>query len=370
MLVVRGTKKLRDRVTGIPAGEPARSTTALGDWFANVLPWEPEVALVVNARTLLPVLVELAPASTLLERIPAEIAHILRLHGADEVFVAAEHAAMTELRIAPTDDRSVVGVMTDFARLAGHVAASTPGGLEGLALRLAATPVSPLCPGPTSPDRALAEVLTSGARARPPRPRVVATSPATAAGEVYQLKVTLQGTKPPVWRRILVDGASTLDHLHEVVQAAFGWCDDHLHEFEADGSVYGMPNPMWADLGRTVIEEHAVRLDAIAVAGSTLSYTYDLGDRWEHRMVVEKVTPAQLGITVPACLGGRRACPPEDCGGPWGYAYLLEVLADPDHPEHDERRAWLGGPFDPDAFDRADVDRRLRTLRGTSHGGG
>ncbi|HMQ28672.1 MAG TPA: hypothetical protein PKA98_21980, partial [Acidimicrobiales bacterium] len=110
MLVFRGTKKLRDRVKGPVAAADEASTTALGDWFATALFWKPQVALLVNSATFLPVFVELAPAATLLDRVPAAIEAALRNQGVDEAFVAAERAAMGEVRIAPTNDRSVVGV--------------------------------------------------------------------------------------------------------------------------------------------------------------------------------------------------------------------------------------------------------------------
>ncbi len=98
----------------------------------------------------------------------------------------------------------------------------------------------------------------------------------------------------------------------------------------------------------------------IADAGSKLDYTYDFGDNWRHKIVVEKVLPSDSTTAVPACIDGRGACPPEDCGGTWGYRDLLEILADPRHPEHDERREWIGRPFDPEVFNRSEFDDNLR----------
>ena len=365
MLVVRGTKKLRDRVKGVPAADGDVSSTALGDWFATALFWRPQVALLVNTRTFLPVLTELAPAATLLDRIPQVIEHALRLHGVDDAFVGAERDAMAEVRIAPTNDRRVLGVMNEFTFLGEHFQADYPGDLASLSLRLADTPVGPLRSGSGFPILALAEVAGTDPAAVPSR-RKRALSPTMAApakGHVYQLMVTLQDTEPPVWRRVLVDGASTLDQLHEVIQAAFGWWNYHLHDFEVDGTEYGVPDPDWADWRGEVIDERTVRLDEVAEAGSRLEYRYDFGDNWQHEIVVEKVQPAEAGTTVPACVDGQRAGPPEDCGGTWGYRELLEILADPSHPEHRERRAWLGQPFDPDAFDPGEFETNLRELR-------
>ena len=373
MLVVWGTKKLRDRVKGPVAGEGDESSTALGDWFATALFWKPQVALLVNSATFLPVFVDLAPAATLLDRIPAAIEAALRRQGVDEAFVAAERAAMGEVRIAPTNDRSVVGVMNEFAFMGERFHQGGFTNLEDLGLRLAGTPVGPLHKRHGFPDRELAALVGAGgplAEVIPLRPGLEeqtppAPSPAPAGGDVYQLKVTLQGTKPPVWRRVLVDGASTLDQVHEVVQAAFGWWNYHLHEFEVGDARYGVPDPDYNpeyDWGPPTLDERQVRLESVAGEGSKLDYTYDFGDDWRHRIVVEKVLAADAGapVTVPACIDGRRACPPEDCGGAWGYEELLAILADPSHPEHGARREWLGRPFDPAAFDPADFDENLR----------
>jgi hypothetical protein len=105
-----------------------------------------------------------------------------------------------------------------------------------------------------------------------------------------------------------------------------------------------------------------VRLDAVLAKGSRFRYTYDFGDWWEHVVSVEDVVPAVADERYPLCAAGERACPPEDVGGPRGYAELLAVLADPDHPEHLRMREWLGGPFDPEAFDPALATTLLRRL--------
>jgi Plasmid pRiA4b ORF-3-like protein len=161
---------------------------------------------------------------------------------------------------------------------------------------------------------------------------------------------------------VLVDTGGTLDHLHEVIQAAFGWWNSHLHEFEVGRIRYGIPDPD-EDWGEPPRDERRTRLDAIASVGSSFRYTYDFGDGWEHRVVVEKVLPADIASALPACIDGRRACPPEDCGGTSGYRELLEVLADPSHPEHDERREWLGREFDPEVFDAREFEDNLHNGR-------
>lgn len=176
---------------------------------------------------------------------------------------------------------------------------------------------------------------------------------------VHQLKMTLRGIKPPVWRRVLVSSDATLAEVHAVIQSAFGWWDYHLHEFEIDGVRYGMDEgDGWGDPPR---DEEATRLGQVAPVTARFSYTYDFGDYWEHTIEVEKVLPVDADETYPACTGGRRACPPEDCGGPWGYADLLAALADPNHPDHDEKLEWVGGPFDPAQFDPAEFEQNLKS---------
>lgn len=369
MLVVRGTKKLRDRVKGAPAGDDDVSTTALGDWFATALFWRPQVALLVNTRTFIPVFVELAPAAKLLDRVPAAIEGALRAHGVDESFIAAEVEAMADVRIAPTNDRSVLGVMNEFAFLGEHHQSFEPIDLMQLSLRLAGTPLGPLHKSTGFPDLELAEVvggtspLAEVIPIRPGQPIVAPVSPAAKPeGTIFQLKVTLHDTKPPIWRRVLVEGASTLDQIHEVIQAAFGWWNYHLHDFKIDGNEYGVPDPD-DDWGPPVNDESKVRLDSVVNEGSKFDYTYDFGDWWRHKVVVEKVLPADSVTTVPACIDGRRACPPDDCGGTWGYGELLKILDDPSHPEHDERMEWIGRPFDPEAFDAGEFEENLRNQK-------
>ena len=167
MLVVRGTKKLRDRVKVPLAAEGDESTTALGDWFATALFWKPQVALLVNARTLIPLFVPLAPAASLLERVPEAIESILRQHGVDGTFVAGEAAAMDTVRLAPTNDRSTVGVMNEFAFHAEHHWRGGVRDLDALSLRMAHLPLGPLRKGSGFPDRELAhrDRIDAGSRA-------------------------------------------------------------------------------------------------------------------------------------------------------------------------------------------------------------
>jgi Plasmid pRiA4b ORF-3-like protein len=179
---------------------------------------------------------------------------------------------------------------------------------------------------------------------------------------VYRLKVGLRGAKPPIWRRLEVPADISLARLHTVIQIAFGWHDSHLHVFETPYGNFGTADP---DLGHRA--EEPVTLEQVAPAvNNKLRYTYDFGDDWEHDILVEKTLDRDETATYPRCTGGRRAAPPEDCGGTWGYADLVEVLNDPADPEHHDRLEWLGldhaADFDPDRFDAETVTQALSRL--------
>lgn len=176
------------------------------------------------------------------------------------------------------------------------------------------------------------------------------------AARVFQLKTTIAGTRPPVWRRVLVPESASLLDLHGILQGAFGWYDCHLHEFEIDGVRYGTNDgDGW---GPPPKNERRARLGSVAGQGTVIRYVYDFGDDWVHKVVVEKVLPAIPEQTYPACIGGQMACPPEDCGGVWGYEEFLAAISDPAHPEHEEMLEWVGGEFDPDAFGPRDFTVR------------
>jgi hypothetical protein len=186
-------------------------------------------------------------------------------------------------------------------------------------------------------------------------------APTSAAKQVYQLKVTLKGTHPPVWRRIQVLGDISLPRLHAVLQIAMGWTNSHLHGFEVNGRFYSEPDPDGYDL--KVMDERQVRLSQIAAeVGAHFMYEYDFGDSWEHDVVVEQIlSPEKEGQTL-RCLGGKRACPPEDVGGVGGYAEFLAAMRDRRHPEHTEWMQWAGEKFDPEVFEVDRVNQLLQSL--------
>ena len=175
--------------------------------------------------------------------------------------------------------------------------------------------------------------------------------------ETYQIKVTLKGSKPPIWRRLLVPNNITLDKLHRIIQSAMGWWDYHLHQFIVWGQYYGKPHPDYDDYV-DMRDECDIRLSQIG-PGEKFIYEYDFGDSWEHTVLIEKALPPEPGQPYPVCIKGKRACPPEDVGGIWGYASFLEAIRDPDHEEHDEYLEWAGGEFDPEAFDLDEINEAL-----------
>lgn len=186
---------------------------------------------------------------------------------------------------------------------------------------------------------------------------------------IYQLKVTLDNIRPPVWRRVQVSGNTTLLRLHRVLQAVMGWQDYHLHQFMIEGVTYADPAyDEWGDWG--IEPEEQYRLGQLVPGeGFRFHYEYDFGDSWMHTVLVEKIAPAEEGLHYPICLKGKRSCPPEDVGGVGGYWNFLQAIADPGHPEHGEYLEWVGGAFDPEAFDLEAVNAGLRRIeRGTGAG--
>jgi len=190
------------------------------------------------------------------------------------------------------------------------------------------------------------------------------TRPLSDGPAIFQVKVALLDIEPAIWRRILVPADTTLDQFHDVIQAAFGWWNYHLHQYLVDGKHYALPDADDDDdLLPPRLDERAVQLRDL-LTSSSIVYEYDFGDGWKHLVEIESVAMAhELGVRYPICTGGERACPREDCGGTPGYQRLLEALADPMHEEHTELRQWAGRRYDPEKFDLAAANRALRKLR-------
>jgi hypothetical protein len=152
-----------------------------------------------------------------------------------------------------------------------------------------------------------------------------------------------------------------LGDLNWVLLRLMPWSGFHLHAFTVNGVDYNEPEP---EYGSDMEDEAEAQLsELIAGSGFKFSYEFDFGDCWMHDILVEKILPLEAGTHYPVCLAGKRACPPEDCGGIWGYANLLDAIRDPKHEEHDELLEWIGGSFDPEAFDLDAVNQRLKKIR-------
>ena len=148
-----------------------------------------------------------------------------------------------------------------------------------------------------------------------------------------------------------------LGAFHDVIQVAMGWTDSHLHQFIANKVFYGIPDD---DFGLEMEDESKYKLSQLLKKEKdSLIYEYDFGDSWEHKILLEKILPFDTKIALPVCIKGKRACPPEDCGGIWGYEELLETISDPKHPEHEDMLEWLGGEFDPEEFDLEEINGDL-----------
>ncbi|NOX89725.1 MAG: plasmid pRiA4b ORF-3 family protein [Calditrichaeota bacterium] len=173
---------------------------------------------------------------------------------------------------------------------------------------------------------------------------------------VYQFKITLKDIKPPIWRRILVPENYSFWDLHVAIQDSMGWFDCHLHEFRivnpktAMREAIGIPDDDFDDFEMKAGWKCKIK-DYFSEDNPKADYIYDFGDNWEHTVTLEKILPKSENQEYPVCVAGKRKCPPEDCGGVWGYMGLLEAINDPGHELHLEMLEWVGDEFDPEEFD-------------------
>ena len=176
---------------------------------------------------------------------------------------------------------------------------------------------------------------------------------------IYQLKISLNDISPEIWRRFLVESDISLGDLHYIIQAVMGWENDHLYQFEVRRTRY--VDPFCVDRYNNEGDVNLMTLEeAFTRVGCKCEYTYDFGDCWKHKIVLEKTFDPVPGEKYPRCLEGERRCPPEDCGGTYMYDYKLSAFSDPEYEEHEEIKERLGDDFDPELFDVDKVNRRLR----------
>ncbi len=192
----------------------------------------------------------------------------------------------------------------------------------------------------------------------------VSEDPEPYGAPLYQLKISLKGSDPPIWRRVLVRSDMPLRRLHGVIQRVMGWTDSHLHQFIVGDTCYGTPDPEIMGFGRQTLSEKSYTVADVAPAVKrSFVYEYDFGDGWNHKIVVEKILPPDPEFQHPICLAGANACPPEDCGGIGGYSELIEILADPRNLRHESMKDWLGYDLDPARFNIEIANGVLKRLK-------
>ena len=194
---------------------------------------------------------------------------------------------------------------------------------------------------------------------KPPKIRKAKADPKT----IYQFRITLTDSKPSIWRRIQVRDCS-LDKLHEHIQTAMGWTNSHLHEFEIGGERYGDPQLLNDEFDEIAsIDSTITRISDIIPTDKkrfSFEYQYDFGDCWDHEILFEGSPVSDPKAKYPICLEGERACPPEDCGGLGGFYELLKAIKNPRHERHEELLEWIGGQFDPAAFDAGEATKAMK----------
>ena len=180
--------------------------------------------------------------------------------------------------------------------------------------------------------------------------------------KIYQIQIALKRFKPKIWRRLLIPSDLLLSDFHKVIQTSMGWTNSHLHQFIKNRTFYTVKmqdDDLWDEMDNVDYKEMKIS-DLLKKEKDKIVYEYDFGDGWEHDIILEKILPPDNNTKHPICLTGKMNCPPEDCGGIWGYSDMLEILKDPDHEEYESYIEWLGEEFDPTYFDKDEVNELLR----------
>lgn len=179
--------------------------------------------------------------------------------------------------------------------------------------------------------------------------------------KVFQIQISLNGSKPRIWRRILIPADLLLSDFHKIIQTTMGWENAHLHQFIKNRTFYTIKlegDDFWGEMNNVDYKGMKVS-DLLVAEKDKIIYEYDFGDGWEHVILLENIQQKK-GILYPVCIKGKMNCPPEDCGGIWGYFGMLEILENPKHPEHVGYKEWLGGDFDPEYFNLDEINERLK----------
>jgi len=363
MLILRCTAKLRKEMglkeAALYEDEPPSSP--LDTWFANLLHISRRKCVLFTQHESLFSFLTFDASKARLKNMDAVfrdgLMEAMTREGFDSKIISRLMGRYEDVRFARTNSRKVLGSMNDIASLYKYHILNAGGldyiDLPDMILRLNRVPFLPLgaqnaiekFSGQLGIDRTihLEELFAHQ----------------TGSGAVYQIKVTLQGSEPAIWRRLLVQD-TTLDRLSDFLITAMGWTDSHLHMFTVGGKHYSLPDPEWYD--EDLMDERTVKLsDIVSEKQHGFIYEYDLGDSWQHDVLIENVEHPEPGRRYPVCLEGSHACPPEDVGGIGGFYEFLQTIADPDHPEHQNSLEWAGGNFDPEVFDLDKTNRALMT---------
>ncbi|HBG27610.1 MAG: hypothetical protein A2Y10_15770 [Planctomycetes bacterium GWF2_41_51] len=181
------------------------------------------------------------------------------------------------------------------------------------------------------------------------------------SAQIYQLEVWLNEIEPRIWRKFEVPSNIRLDKLNGVIQDVMGWTNSHLHSFNAGENEYSMPYPGDESYNEGMLDERKAKLtDIVGRSKDRFVYVYDFGDNWEHIVELVEIKEPQRGVKYPVCLAGERACPPEDCGGPWSYPEFLQTLRGRNKKERQELIDWLGYEFNPEEFDIDEINQMLK----------
>jgi hypothetical protein len=181
--------------------------------------------------------------------------------------------------------------------------------------------------------------------------------------KIARLRIELEDIEPHIWRCIDVPVSMNLRALHALIQAVMPWQDCHLHEFAVGDRLYGEPGPEDTAWGRKVHQARSLRIGMLIDRGiSAFRYTYDFGDDWRHRIIIERVSDADPQTDYPILVGGERRAPPEDVGGPPGFLDFVEAISNRGHPRHRDIVRWYGGPFHPTDFGEAEIATRVREI--------
>lgn len=181
--------------------------------------------------------------------------------------------------------------------------------------------------------------------------------------KTYQIKIALKESKPSIWRRILVPSNLLFSDLHKIIQTTMGWENSHLHQFKKGRITYSPKMPdgvFWG--GMDTFDYTKLRIsEVLKKEKDKMIYEYDFGDSWLHDITLEKIEDNEMTKKEVTCLAGKNSCPPEDCGGIWGYYEMLEIIKDPDHEEYEDYIDWLGEEFDPEYFDKIGINTMLKS---------